>query len=242
MNEKKVIGIILAYKHASYLENLYRNLPKGVLDQVIITNDESGDNIEIIAQKLGLTCFSHPRLGYGGNLKYGLKKALELGADYSVEIHADGQFDVQVSEEAIKKAKEGYDFVTGNRFYDMRQPLRDKMPLIRYIANIVLSFLARITTGVHLSEFHNGFRVYSKELIESGILEKASNDFLFAFEVIALAKRKHMRIAQIPIRAFYTQEHSSISIPKAVEFAFQEVWSMIKYVLANFGIKLHPYE
>lgn len=242
MNNKKVIGVILAHKSAGFLEKVYHSLPKGVYDSIIITNDETGDGIERIAEKLGIECFSHPRLGYGGNLKYGLKKAVELGADYAVEIHGDGQFDVSVSAVAIAKAYEGYDFVTGNRFYDIFQPLRDKISIARYVANIVLSFLARVVTGVNISEFHDGFRVYSKKLIQSGVLEKASNDFLFAFEVIALAKKMGMKISQVPIRAFYAEDHSSISIPRAVKFTFQELWSMIKYLLSRIGIQLHPYD
>lgn len=242
IHNKKITAVILTYNHARFLESVYQSLPKDVYDSVIITNDETGDGIEKIAEKLGIPCFSHPRLGYGGNLKYGIKKAIELGADYAVEIHGDGQFDVKVSREAIEKACEGYDFVTGSRFVDMRQPLRDKMPLVRYLANIGLSSMARLATGVKLSEFHNGFRVYSKELVAKVPLEKTSNDFLFAFEIIAWTKRKGLKIAEIPIRCFYAHDHTSISIPRATKFAFQAVGSMAKYVMTRMGFAMHPYE
>lgn len=241
IKNKKVVGVILSYNHARFLESLYQSLPKDVYDSVIITNDETGDGIEKIADKLGIPCFSHPRFGYGGNLKYGLKKALELGADYAVEIHGDGQFDVGVSKEAVLKASEGYDFVTGNRFYDLLQPLRDKMPFIRYVSNIGLSAIARFITGVRIGEFHDGYRIYSRRLLETIPLEKTSNDFLFAFEVVALTKRARLRIAEVPIRSFYGQDHSSISIPRSIKFALQSFWSYMKYLLARIGIRLYPY-
>src|SRR5438045_304041 len=119
----KTIGIILTYKHAAFLQELYRSIPPGVFDQIIISDDHSGDHIEDIAKRLGIPCFSHARLGYGGNIKYGCTKAMAMGADYMVEIHGDGQYDLSASLPAIEKAKHGYDLVMGSRFMDLRQPL-----------------------------------------------------------------------------------------------------------------------
>lgn len=234
----RVVGIILAYKHAAYLETLYKSLPKGVFDAVVITNDESGDGMDEVAAKLGIPCFSHPRLGYGGNIKFGLKKALEMGADYMVEIHGDGQYDVSVSAAGVKKAHEGYDLVMGSRFMDWRQPLRDHMPLARFFANIGLSFLARLFLRSSLTEFHNGFRVYTRKLLEKVDLEKSSNDFLFGFEIIAQAQFWNMKIAEVPNRCFYGQAHTSISIPKATQYAFQMITVLFKYLLARLGFRV----
>jgi glycosyltransferase involved in cell wall biosynthesis len=231
----KVIGVILAYKHASYLENLYKSLPAGAFDEIIVTNDESGDGIEVIAERLGIPCFSHERLRYGGNMKYGMRKAIERGADYVVEIHGDGQFDVNAAGPAVSKAEEGYDLVMGSRFFTWRQPLRDHMPLIRFFANIGLSALARFILGSRLTEFHNGFRVYSKRLIETVDLDASSNDFLFGFEIIAQAHYAGLRITEVPVRCFYGQEHTTISIPKATEYAFQMIGVLLKYLGAKFG-------
>lgn len=240
-HSKKVVGLILAYNHARFLPGLLASIPEGVFDEIIITNDETGDGMETLAQELGIHCISHPRSGYGGNLKHGFREALLRGASHVVEIHGDGQFDVGVSREAVDKALSGYDFVTGNRFYDIRQPLRDKMPLVRYGANIGLSAIARLVTGVRIGEFHDGYRIYSRRLLETIPLEKTSNDFLFAFEVVALTKRAGLSIGEVPIRSFYGQDHSSISIPRSIKFAFQSFWSYIKYALARIGIKLYPY-
>ncbi len=237
----KVVGFIVAYKHANYLEKLYASLPQGVFDSVIITNDESGDRIEKIAEQLGIPCYSHERLGYGGNVKYGLKKALELGAEYMVEIHGDGQYDVNASVPALLKIKEGYDFVMGSRFFNWREPLRYNMPLSRFFANIGLSAMARFVLRSNLTEFHNGFRVYSRSMMEKIKLDSSSNNFLFGFEIIALAQFNGLKIAEAPVKCFYSKEHTSISIFQSTIYAFQMTWVLAKYVLAKLGLKVKPF-
>lgn len=238
-NNKKVIGIILAYKCAHFLEDLQKKLPMDVFDEVFITNDESGDNTEEVAKRLGIKCFSHPQLGYGGNMKYGMKKALELGADYMVEIHGDGQYDTAFIRPAIEKIKENdkYGLVIGSRFVDIRQPLRDKMPLIRYFANLTLTFIDRLVLGVRATELHTGARVYSKETIQGVNLTHTSNDFLFSFEIIAQIAYKKFKIGEVPARGLYMKEHSSISIKRSFVYAFATFGVLFYYILAKLGFK-----
>ena len=237
IKNSKVIGIILTYKHAGFLEDLYHSLPKGVFSSIIISDDDSGDNIGVIADRLGIPCFSHQRLGYGGNIKYGLQKAMQMGADYMIEIHGDGQYNIEAAGPAVAKAKQGYDLVMGTRFIDLRQPLRDKMPMSRYLANIGLSWLARLVLRAPLTEFHNGFRVYSRHLLSTVNIDSTSNDFLFGFEIIAQAKYWNMVIGEIPNRCFYANKHTSISIPKSIEYSFQMLGVLVKYIAAQMGFK-----
>ena len=237
IKSSKVIGIILTYKHASFLEALYRSLPEGIFDSVIISDDDSGDNIGVIADKLGIPCFSHSRLGYGGNIKYGLQKAMEMGAEYMVEIHGDGQYNIAASEAGVEKAKQGYSLVMGSRFMDWRQPLRDKMPISRYLANVGLSFLARLVLRLPLTEFHNGFRIYSRRLLTTVNLKSTSNDFLFGFEIIAQARYWNMTIGEIPNRCFYANKHTSISIPKSIQYSFQMLGVLFKYIVTRLGFE-----
>lgn len=233
----KTIGILLTYKHAPFLEDLYRSIPKDVFDAIIISDDNSGDGIEVIAARLGIPCFSHPRLGYGGNIKYGCRKAMDMGADYMVEIHGDGQYDLSASKPAIEKAKQGYDLVMGSRFMDLKQPLEDHMSFARYFANIGLSTLARIVLRSKLTEFHNGFRVYTRRLFETVAMDASSNDFLFGFQVIAQARFCDMKIAEVPNRCYYFNEHTSISIPKSIQYAFQMIGVLFLYCLAKAGVR-----
>jgi hypothetical protein len=132
---------------------------------------------------------------------------------------------------------EGADFLLGSRFVDIRQPLRDKMPLSRYLANIGLSFFDRLVLQVPLSEFHTGFRVYSKKLVEALDFTHTSNDYLFSFEVIAQARYCNLRINELPIRCDYAIEHTSISIKKSIVYAIRTFGTLFSYILARLGFK-----
>ncbi|MEN9582741.1 MAG: hypothetical protein RL641_695 [Candidatus Parcubacteria bacterium] len=236
MSKPKVIGIILAYKHAQFLEGLYAKLPLDVLDEVIITNDESGDGIEKIAERLGVPCYSHDRLGYGGNIKSGVKIAMELGADYMVEIHGDGQFDTAFIATAVAKMNEGYDCVLGTRFGDMKQPLRDKMPMAKYLANISLTFIECLVLGVRVGEFHTGARVYSRKVFEKIDVSRTSNGFLFGFEILALIAYYRLKMGEVPVRAYYGQAHTSINYKSSIKYAIQTFGVLFQYIVARIGI------
>jgi glycosyltransferase involved in cell wall biosynthesis len=238
-NNKKVIGVILAYKHANLLDDLYQKIPLNVLNGLFITNDESGDNTEEVAKRLGITCFSHTQLGYGGNMKYGIAKAIEMGADYIVEIHGDGQYDPAFIIPAVEKIKKDdkYGLVMGSRFVDIKQPLRDKMPLVRYLANISLTFIYKIVLGVRASELNSGARVYSRSALQKVDLSYTSNDFLFSFEIIAQIVYKKFKIGEVPVRCYYTQEHSSISIKRSVVYAFETFGTLWHFIIARLGFK-----
>ena len=238
-NQGKTIGIIMTYNCSAYLEEIYNRVPK-VLDEIIVVDDGSKDEAETarVAEKLGLTFFPHEHSGYGGNLQYGLTKALERGGDIMIEIHGDGQFDPSVIPAALEKMKEGYDFVLGSRFTDILQPLRDKMSLARYLANIGLSFLDRLILQVPLTEFHTGFRVYSRRLIEKISFEGTSKDYLYSFEIIAQAAYYKMKVGEIPIRCDYRKAHTSVSIWKATIYSFQTLRTLVQYILAKLGFKI----
>lgn len=242
MENKKVVGVILAYKNAQFLENLYKSIPVGVFDEVFVTNDESGDNIAEVARQLGIKCFSHERLGYGGNLKFGLQKALEMGADYMVEIHGDGQYGIASIIPGLEKIKTGYDFVLGSRFTNWRQPLKDNMPFVRFAANIGLSFFDRLVLRVPLTEFHSGFRIYSRRMLETVGLKNSSDDYLYSFEVIVQAVFCKMKISEVPVRCLYTQEHTSIRISNSALYAFQMFWVLFLYILAKLGFSVNLFK
>lgn len=234
----KVIGIILAYKHAAFIPGLYKKLPHKLLDEVIITNDDSGDETPRVAKRLGIPIFTHPQLGYGGNLKYGLKKALARGATHLVEIHGDGQYDPAfIAPALLKMQKEGCDLVLATRFIDPWQPLRDQMPLIKYVANIGLSALERFILGVNVSEFHTGARIYSRRAIEHIALSETSNNFLFGFESIAQIAFCGMKIGEVPGRSYYGNEHTSISLKNSVIYAFQSFRVIVLFILARLRYK-----
>jgi len=233
----KVIGIIMTYNCAPMVEKTYCRLQKDVFDQIILVDDGSTDDIKGVAERLGIPFFPHPHTGYGGNIKYGLRQALQLGADIMVEIHGDGQFDPTIAKVGVEKMKSGYDFVMGSRFTDLRQPLRDGMSKARYFANIGLSFFDRLVLRIPLTEYHGGFRVYSRHLLETVGFDHTSDDYLYSFEIIAQAAYHRLPVAEIPMRANYHQAHTSISLRKATIYSFQTFGVLFKFVIARLGLR-----
>src|SRR3989338_4590311 len=156
----KVIGVILAYNVAKMLPRALeriQSIPKGLLDDLIVMDDGSKDGTYEVAKKLGLKAFRHvPNRGYGGNLKAGIKKALEMGADYIVEIHGDGaQFNPISINYAMPYMKEGNaQLILGSRFKVPGKALENGMPLIRFVANRFLSFFDKMVLRLPLTEFH----------------------------------------------------------------------------------------
>lgn len=240
MEEKhgKTICIILAYNCGNVLPNTYRRIPKDSVDRIVLVDDGSTDNTLAEARRLGIESYTHKNLGYGGNIKYSIRKSLELGFEYIIDLHGDGQYDPTAIPEALAKAREGYDLVLGSRFVDVKQPLRDGMSWARYLANIGLSAIERFVLRTPLTEFHTGFRIYTRNLAETVALENTSNDFLFSFQIITQAVFAKLKIGEIPIRCNYKEEHSSISIPKSIEYAFQTFWILALYSLAKAGFKI----
>lgn len=233
------ICVILAYNCGSVLQRTWSRIPKDSVDRIILCDDGSTDNTLEEARRLGIEYYTHPNLGYGGNIKFSIKKAVELGAEYIVDLHGDGQYDPAAIPAAVAKAREGYDFVLGSRFHDMLQPLRDHMPLSRYVANIGLSAIERAVLWVPITEFHTGFRVYTKTLAERVALDATSNNFLFGFEIIAQAVHAKLRIGEVPIRCSYKEEHTSISIPQSIRYSFQTFRVLAQFLLAKAGVRTY---
>ncbi len=234
----KIIGVILAYNCAKMLPRAVERIPKGVLDGLFVMDDGSKDGTYEAAKKLKLKAFRHtPNKGYGGNLKEGMKRALDMGADYIVEIHGDGaQFNPESIHYAIPFMKEDAQLILGSRFQEPKKALENGMPLIRFIANRFLSFFDRIVLGLPLTEFHTGFRIYGRKLLENVPYESNSNDYLFSFQIIAQAAYYNMPVREVPVEADYKSEHTSHSIKGATLYALQTFVILSQFMLAKIGI------
>lgn len=234
----KAICVILAYNCGNVLENTYRRIPKDSVDRIILCDDASTDNTVEVAKRLGIETYTHEHTGYGGNVKFSIRKGIELGADYIVDLHGDGQYDPTAIPLALAKAREGYDLVLGSRFLvDKTQPLKDDMSYARYLANIGLSAIERMVLRVQVTEFHTGFRVYTKRLADTVNLDATSDGFLFGFEIIAQVAFARLKIGEIPIRCSYKEEHTSISMPQSIKYAFLTFKTLGLYLAAKGGIK-----
>lgn len=238
-DKPKIIGMIPAYNCAHLLTKAYERVPKEYLNSIIIVDDGSTDDTLSVARRLvGVNAFTHEHSGYGGNIKYAIKKALELGADFMIEIHGDGQYDPGNIPAAIEKIQnEKPDFLLGSRFTSLLQPLRDKMSLIRYLANLGMSFIDRLVLQLPLSEFHQGFRVYSRNLIQTVGLNGTSDDHLFSFQIIAKAAYCGLKVREIPVRCNFADDHTSISLKRAVVYALQTFGILGVYIVAKIGLQ-----
>lgn len=236
-NKSGVFGMIMTYNCGAFLEHTYNILPEELFDRIVIVDDESTDDSELVAKRLGIPFYSHPHGGYGTNLKFGLKKCAELGASVIVEIHGDGQFTSSIPD-ALVQMRQGADLVLGNRFYDLLQPRRDGMSWIRYLGNSILSGLGGIVLGIKPQDLFTGFRVYSKRLAECSDFAVTSDDYFFSFEIIAMARYANLKIAHVPARSFYNQAHTSISLWKGFLEIAQTPYTLMLYLLAKIGIRL----
>ena len=227
--------MVLAYNCARLLPAADRRIPRDLVDDVFVTDDGSTDGTSEVARELGLKVFRHePNRGYGGNVKAGLAKALELGADYVVEVHGDGaQFNPASIAYAIEPMRQGVHFILGSRFQDPKQALANGMPMVRFVANRFLSLFDRAVLGLRLTEFHTGFRIYSRTMLELVPYQQNSDDYLFSFQIIAQAAYFGLRVAEVPVEADYLSDHTSHKLTGAALYALQTYGVLASYLLAK---------
>jgi glycosyltransferase involved in cell wall biosynthesis len=235
---KKIIAFILTYNCAQMLEKAWRKIPKDYVDEIVVSDDMSKDNTIEVAKSLGLKIIQNrDKKGYGGNLKNALAYCFSHGASHAVEIHGDGaQFNPIAIKDAIPLIKKDYDLILGSRFQVPGQALRNGMPLIRFLANRGLSFFDRIILKLPLTEFHTGFRIYSKKLFETLPLQHDANNYLFSFEVIVQAAYFKLKIDEVPVEADYKSEHTSHNLIGASIYAINTFYILLKFLLSKHKI------
>jgi len=233
---KKIFAFIIAYNCGSMLEKAYRKIPKDAFHQIILSDDGSSDDTEEISKKLDLIYFKNTsNLGYGGNIRESLKRCFELGADYAVEIHGDGaQFDPIAIYDAKDLIDKNFDLILGSRFIVPGRARENGMPLIRFLANRGLSFFDKHILHLPLTEFHTGFRIYSKKFFETIPIDSNSSDYLFSFEVIAQAAYFKLAVGEVPVEADYIGEHTSHKVSGAAIYAFETFFVLFKFMLAKY--------
>lgn len=234
----KVIVVMPAYNAAKTLGVSYRRLPKEYVDEVILVDDASTDDTYAVAKKLPITVYRNTiNLGYGGNLKVCLTRALERQGDIIIEFHPDNQYDPSDLPQFLKKAREGYDFALGSRFVHPKEALDHHMPVVKFIANRVMSFIDEFVLGLELSEFHSGFRLYTRKLLETVPYRENSDDYLFSFEIIVQAVYKRLRIAEVPISCDYHPQMHTANLKNSTIYALGTFKTLYQYMLSKFGGK-----
>jgi glycosyltransferase involved in cell wall biosynthesis len=239
----RVVALILAYNVAGMLERALGKIPRHLVDDIFVMDDGSTDGTADEARRLGLAVTSNERnLGYGGNLRRGLRLAVSrYAADYVVEVHGDGaQFHPSAIAEAVPWMEKGAALIMGSRFIVPGRARRNGMSRTRFVANKGLSALSRLVLGLPLTEFHSGFRVYSRGLIERLPMDANADDHLFSFHILAQAAYLGVEVREIAVEADYIGEHTSISLPEAVIYSFGNLACLGRYLLARAGLRHTP--
>ena len=237
-NNKKVIVVMPAYKAALTLEKTYREIPFDLVDEVILVDDHSPDNTSDVAKSLGIKhIIRHDKnKGYGGNQKTCYTKALELGADIVIMVHPDYQYTPLLLPAMITIIGNGlYPVVFGSRILG-KGALKGGMPMYKYIANRFLTLFQNIMLSQKLSEYHTGYRAFSREVLEKVPFHKCDDDFVFDNEMIAQIFWQGFDIAEVTCPTKYFDEASSINFARSSKYGLGVLRVSIRYRLAKWGI------
>lgn len=237
---KKVFVVMPAYNAAETLQQTYDEVPKDVVDEVILVDDASRDNTAEMAKKLGITTIIHPtNRGYGGNQKTCYKAALEGGADVVVMLHPDYQYTPKLLTAMASLVAIGqYDVVMGSRIL-VDGALRGGMPYYKYVSNRILTAIQNVLLGMKLSEYHTGYRAFSRDVLLNLPLEENSDDFVFDNQMLAQAIFLGYRFGEISCPAKYFAEASSINFRRSVVYGIGVLQTSLQFFWQKRGLARH---
>lgn len=235
--EKKVVVVMPAYNAEKTLEKTYREIPRDIVDEVILVDDRSHDRTVEIAHRLGIRYLVHDQnRGYGGNQKSCYALALAQGADIVVMVHPDYQYTPRlIAAMAAMIASGEYDVVLGSRILGTGA-LEGGMPRYKYVSNRFLTFAQNLLVGYKLSEYHTGFRAFSRRVLESLPLLENSDDFVFDNQMLAQAIHFGYRIGEISCPTRYMADSSSINFRRSVVYGLGVLRTSAQVRLAKCGV------
>jgi len=238
----KIIAVMPAYNAARTLEPTVRDIPRGTIDEIILVDDASTDNTVEVACKLGLTVVRHEQnRGYGANQKTCYTLALEHGADIVVMIHPDYQYDSRLTPYFAGFLRDRYfDVMLGSRIRTRKEALEGGMPLYKYVANRGLTLIENICTGMNFSEWHTGFRAFTREVLETIPWQLNSDDFVFDSQMLLQCVSHGFRIGEIPVPVRYHDASSSINLKRSITYGCLTLKATGDYLLHRARIRRSP--
>ena len=239
INGKKIVVIMPAYNAEHTLKQTYNEIYREFVDEIILVDDSSLDNTKELSKSLNITTIVHKEnKGYGGNQKSCYLAALKAGADIVVMLHPDYQYTPKLIPAMVSMmAFEQYDAVMASRMLG-NSALKGGMPLYKFIANKFLTGFENFFLGEKLSEYHTGFRGFTREVLEKLPLASCNDDFIFDNEILALLFFNNYNIGEISCPTKYFKEASSINFVRSCKYGFGVLSVSILYRLAKMGIKL----
>ena len=237
INGKKVVVVMPAYRAAKTVERTWRALPHAIVGHVLLVGDASGDETAAVAGALGIEVHVHPEnRGYGGNQKTCYAQALARGADIVVMVHPDYQYDPRlVTAMAAMIESEIYDVVLGSRILG-GTARAGGMPAWKYAANRALTAFQNLFTGAKLSEYHSGYRAFSRHALQSLPLLANSDDFVFDNQMLVQAIARGLAMGEISCPTRYEKESSSIGLRRSVRYGFGVLRTTFAFVLWRAGL------
>ncbi len=234
---KKVVVVMPAYNAEKLLRMTYEEIPHEFVDEVVLVDDASTDRTVEIAKTLNIRTIVHrENKGYGANQKTCYSEALKLGADVVVMLHPDYQYTPRLLTSMASLVAVGqYDLVLASRVLS-EGALKGGMPLYKYVANRALTFIQNILLGKKLSEYHTGYRAFSREVLETLPLEANSDDYVFDNQIIAQVCYFGFNIGEVSCPARYFKEASSINFPRSVMYGLGVLETSLRYRLQKWGL------
>ncbi|MBG0775049.1 MAG: glycosyltransferase family 2 protein [Desulfovibrionaceae bacterium] len=238
---KKIVVVMPAYNAAQTLSRTNAEVDRDVVDDIILVDDRSSDNTAEVARRLGIKTFIHlANKGYGGNQKTCYREALKLGADIVIMLHPDYQYTPKlIPSMAWLIAMGEFDCVLGSRILGTGA-LEGGMPLYKYVANRALTFFQNLMVGHKLSEYHTGYRAFSRQVLENLPLEANDDDFVFDNQMLAQIIFAGYRIGEITCPTRYETESSSISFRRSVVYGLGVLRTSVEFRLAKMGLRHSP--
>ncbi|MBY0523123.1 MAG: glycosyltransferase family 2 protein [Gemmataceae bacterium] len=240
--QHKIMAVLPAYNAERTLAATLADVPVGSIDEVLLVDDGSTDRTVQVARDMGLTVIEHPQnRGYGGNQKTCYRYALERGADVVVMIHPDYQYDSRVIPHAVGIIELGIcDIVLGSRIRSREEALHGGMPVYKYISNRFLTAAENLALGQNLGDFHSGFRVYRRAVLEKVAFERNSDDFVFDTQFLVQAIHLGFRLGDIPVPVRYFDEASSINFKRSLRYGVSTLGVVGSYWLNRLGLRHSP--
>lgn len=229
----KVVIVMPAYNAARTLPGTVAGIPENVVDEIIVVDDYSGDGTVDIAQQLGLKTIRHPHnVGYGGNQKTCYMEALRDGADIVVMLHPDGQYDPQIIPQLIAPIQAGQaHIVLGSRFLRPGGARAGDMPMWKIIGNRFLTITENLVLQQGLSEYHTGYRAYSRHFLETVPFLRNANGFVFDTQILAQASAFGFDIHEVPVETKYFKDASSVGLLTSITYGLGTLGVVALYLL-----------
>ncbi len=241
LNQKRICVVLPAYNAAATLEETWKDIPEDIVDDILLVDDASTDETLTVAKRLGIeTHFHEANRGYGANQKTCYRLALEKQADIVVLLHPDYQYTPKLITAMCSMLAYGvYDVVLGSRILG-QGALQGGMPFYKYVANRILTFAQNILVDRKHTEYHTGYRAYTRTVLEKIPYHKNSEDFVFDNQLLVQVIANGFNIGEVSCPTRYAESSSSINFPRSLKYGVGCMWTSFRYFLHRIKLIKYP--